>query len=286
MVRNDSPRSTKYTGLAIYAVCGMVLLFVGYVVFTKQSLVRPETNASVAATVDTNSGAIAVAVPAQELGVTAPRLEGFDKLLHDEIIDQNSARGVNTSMAGTTSLEETMRDREAEINDRLGARCKGGGGFPEECNNRLNGIKADIAARQHNEMMANLKFCPPKIDGPITIAEPGRYHQFGDDIFYSGKIKANGFSGIEENGVCAVSKTAIIPLTAQVYLKWSGKSGATGWQASSKGVFTSTSMRYHKESAEKKKEEREKARAEQWREQNREAYNKRLQEKAFRALNK
>ena len=273
---------SDYSGTIAIVFCALVVMGVAYLFFSSGSVAKSDAAATTSATSPSTSNEVTVAVPPDDFGISAPQLEGFDKLIKDELSNQNGVQALDAVKAGTSlTIEEKFKRNEREVADGMRGLCNGGGGMPAECNGRLQSIKADQAAREWNDQMSSTKFCPPKIDGPFKIAEPGRYHKYGDKIYYSGKVQAEGFEGINENGVCTFAKSAIVPLTAKIYLRWSN-----GWLGASQGEFNTVSLAYNKQVSAEKKEEYEKKRDERLAEQRREAANKRMADKVFGALDK
>ena len=158
--------------------------------------------------------------PPPELNVIQPKIEYFMDLARQELIRQN----------GVTAVTKTSFDlpcTDTDYSKKL--KCE-----------------ADKAPTlKSSEHMSDLGYCSPKIDGPISFADAGKYHKIGNDIFYVFKVKASGLDGVYENGAC-VTKTSVAPLTATVHLMWSNSTGAKGWQGSSNGE-----IRSHKSEARK-----------------------------------
>lgn len=224
----------------------LILLVAGYIYLIKGPSVK--TAAVAEASTSTNAAApVTVAVPPPDLNVVAPKIETFASLFREQLIQQNGVWS-----AGTGNQTGYTRP-----NDPTGYVTQEG---------------------------ISRSYCAPKVEGEILLAEPGRYHKFGNDIFFGVKIQSKGLEGVLENGICK-TKTSMVPLTAMAYLKWSNLAGASGWQASAKGPFDMASLDYNRKTRETKQEEVEKLKYEKWQQQGQENANQQMKEKVFRALN-
>lgn len=260
-----------------------------YFVFSSRSGSDQAAAANAVANPNTSSpasdGTVQVAVPDPSLGVTPPKLEGFSAMFRQEIVGQNGVVTVNPSSPKTpppgTKPGQVVWDYEAL--ERRSGLCKSDMGRPE-CASEMASIRAEIAAREHNESLARQQYCKPVVQGDISVAEPGHYHKFGDEIYYRTKVKAPGLTGVHEEGVGCKTVPSPVPLTAFVYLKWSKAPGG-GWSTSSKVDFDRSSSMNQKERKALKKEEIEKERSERWREQGLRQASKATQQRAFKALN-
>lgn len=254
---------------------GMALLI--YTVAFKP--VAPKASVSEEASAAETSPPVTEAAPPQGLNVIQPRLKAFSTTASTELAEQN----------GTWRYEEGSsrlpKDRLRYVTDKLGPLCNGGGGPADmvECEGRRQSIEAQLAADQWNEHMERTKLCGAQIEGEIELAEPGKYHVFGNDIFYAVKVTAPGEEGGEEGGKC-ITKRIPTPLSATIYLKWSAS--ARGWQGSTKGMFKTVNLAHNKQTAHLKKEVRDKASYERWQKQGQTEANKRMHDQVFRPLSR
>ena len=291
--RHGQPRRSSYPRLpgplVTCAVCGLIVFLTWWFVSVRSPVrngvadAMDQTSAAASSAADSTTGSASdptpatVAEPPTELGVDAPNLEYFASLLEDEITNQNGVWITKPGTSSTTDPFERWSKHQGEIRDRLGPYCAGEGRDLIECRSLRADIRADIDAREGERLRAMKMFCAPRVDGPIVLSESGRYNKLGSDIFYAGKVKADGFEGRLENGGCVFSK-GVVPLTAKIYLKWSAVPGSEGWQASSQGEFSAVSLARDKEVKQAKKEEIEKARYERWQQQGSEEANRRMQQ--------
>ena len=289
--RHDQPKLSSYSSftgpLVTCSLCGLIVFITWWFVSGRSPARNGGDRASAAmlSATDSTTESVSnptpatVAEPPTELGVDAPNLEYFASLLEDEITNQN---GVWITKPGTSSTADPFErwwKHQGEIRDRLGPYCAGEGRDLIECKSLRADIRADIDAREGERLRAMKMFCAPRVDGPIVLSESGRYNKLGSDIFYAGKVKADGLEGRLENGGCVFSR-GVVPLTAKIYLKWSAVPGSEGWQASSSGEFSTVSLARDKAVKQAKQEEIEKARNERSQQRAREEANKRMQQQS------
>lgn len=273
----DSAAESKSFLRSPIAIVLLVIVGLGgyYFIFLKSSPQSPTKTSSDSTSTDVPAE-VALAAPPAGMKVTPPNLSNFKTLVQNEINQSNSneistvksAPAANPYAAPTVDMkaaQENWQKAQEEARRRLGP-CDA---TINNCQELLNQRKNEMIREQNNREeffgSSRTKTCPPQIQGEIKPVEPGKYHQFDDQIYFVIKVRADGLEGYEENQQCAY-KPAIAGLTAQIYLKWQGSSyGLEEWQASSKLEMQNVSLAHQKKKKEEADAKREAARREKTR---------------------